>query len=91
MADTTQMILTWLRETATHSIDVEITDETELIEQGVLDSLQVLSLVCFVEDRFGIALPVEEFVPENFKTAPVIAAMVERLCASPAPSATRTR
>ena len=79
MADTAQIILGWLREMAVHSIDLKITADTELIEQGVLDSLQILNLVGFIEEKFGVTLPVEEFVPENFKTAVTIAATVERL------------
>lgn len=84
MADTAQIILDWLRKTAAHSAGTDITEDTELIEQGILDSLQVLNLVCFMEEQFAVVLPVEEFVPENFRTAATVAAMVRRLRAGDA-------
>ena len=68
MVDTAEIILNWLRETFADASDVQIAYDTELIEQGVLDSLQILNLVCFMEERFGVTMPVEEFVPENFRT-----------------------
>jgi len=80
ISDTAQVILAWLQESAAPSIGRDIGEDTELIEQGVLDSLQILNLVGFMEERFAVTLPVEEFVPENFRTAATIAEMVERLC-----------
>jgi acyl carrier protein len=53
--------------------------DTALIEQGILDSIEILNLVAFLEERFAITLPVEEFVPENFSTPAAIAALVGRL------------
>lgn len=82
MADTAEIILDWLRKTAAHIPDTGITANTELIERGILDSLQVLNLVSFMEEQFAVMLPVEEFVPDNFKTAAAVADMVERLRAS---------
>jgi len=32
-----------------------------------------------MEEQFAVILPVEEFVPENFRTAAAIAALIERL------------
>jgi acyl carrier protein len=58
---------------------MEITSDTELIENGMLDSVGILNLVSFLEEQFGFTVPFEEFVPENFKTPGTIAAMVARL------------
>jgi acyl carrier protein len=79
MDSLTQSILAWLKETAAKLGDVEIAADTELIEQGVLDSLEILRLVSFLEERFQLAVPVDEFVPENFRTPAAIAAMMARL------------
>ena len=48
MADTAEIILDWLRKAAADCAATDITQDTELIEQGVLDSLQVLNLVGFM-------------------------------------------
>jgi acyl carrier protein len=87
MVDTAEIILDWLRKTAADCAATDITQDTELIEQGVLDSLQVLNLVGFMEEQFAVVLPVEEFVPENFRTATAVAAMVDRLRADDVRSA----
>jgi acyl carrier protein len=77
----TEAILAWLRRMAnsTH----EITAETELLETGVLDSIAILELVAFVEEKFSFVLPLDEFVPENFSTVATIAVMIERLQSEP--------
>jgi D-alanine--poly(phosphoribitol) ligase subunit 2 len=79
MDSLTQTILAWLKKAGAKFGNVEIAPDTELIEQGVLDSLEVLRLVSFLEERFGIVVPVEEFVPENFRTPAMVAAMMTRL------------
>jgi hypothetical protein len=45
----------------------------------ILDSLAILNLVGFLEERFNVMLPIEEFVPENFRTPAAIAALAARL------------
>ena len=56
MDSLTQSIVAWLKEAAAKLGDVEIAADTELIEQGVLDSLEILRLVSFLEERFHLAL-----------------------------------
>ena len=45
---------------------------TKLIESGILDSLSVLNLVVFLEDKFGIKIAPEDIVQENFETVGAI-------------------
>ena len=42
--------------------------DTPLLESGILDSLSLLKLVLFLEKQFGVSVPAEELVPDNFKT-----------------------
>ena len=74
-----EIIVDWLKALAPRFPDIEITAETALINQGLLDSIEILNLVCFVEERFAVVVTVEAFVPENFRTAHAVAAMVGRL------------
>lgn len=39
--------------------------EQSLTEAGVLDSMGVLELIMFIEERFGITVPDEDTLPEN--------------------------
>jgi len=62
-----ERLIEWLKEAGAKSGNLEITPETELIERGVLDSLEILRLVAFLEEQFAIPVPIEEFVPHNFR------------------------
>jgi acyl carrier protein len=39
--------------------------DASLTRQGVLDSMGVLELIAFLEERFGIVVPDEDTLPEN--------------------------
>lgn len=41
-------------------------DEASFLENGIIDSMNVLELVVFVEDHFGITVDDQDVVPENF-------------------------
>ena len=47
---------------------------TSLLETGVLDSLSLLRLVVFIQERFGITVDDVDLVPEHFDS-------VEAICA----------
>ena len=52
---------------------------TTLIDDHILGSLQIISLVAELEDEFDITIPTVEIVPENFNSAEALWKMVERL------------
>lgn len=56
----------------------EIGEEESLLEAGVLDSMAIVKLIAFLEERFGVTLTDEEFDPENFETLKAIDGLVER-------------
>ena len=51
-----------------------LSNTTSLLETGVLDSLSLLRLVVFVQERFGITVDDADLVPENFDTVDAICA-----------------
>ena len=53
--------------------------ETDLIGNHILDSLKIVQLVGALNDEFKIEITPIDIVPENFKTAETIYAMVKRL------------
>jgi len=82
---TVEAVLEWVRKSAAPRFpDLDVRADTLLIDSGVLDSIEILNLVGFLEERFGIALPVEEFVPENFRDPETVARLVLRLAAAKA-------
>lgn len=61
-----------------------IAPDTALIEQGILDSIELLNLVAFLEECFGITLPADAFLPEHFETPNSVVALVTTLRAAEA-------
>ncbi len=55
----------------------KLQDSSQLLEEGILDSLGVLELVNFLQDERGIPIEDEELTPENFASIDAIAAFVE--------------
>lgn len=50
-----------------------------LIDDGVLDSFAILSIVSELQDEFGITITPADIIQENFNSAKALWAMVERL------------
>lgn len=59
--------------------DVDFDAEKELITGKVIDSVDLVAVVSDIEDEFGISIPMEELVPENFDSIEAIWEMVQRL------------
>jgi acyl carrier protein len=77
---TIEAIVEWIgRAAAARFPNLLIRSDTPIIENGLLDSIEILNLVSFLEERFDIAVPVESFVPENFASAEAVANLVMRL------------
>ena len=47
---------------------MKLSDDENLLTSGVLDSLTMLDLVGFIEERFGTPVNEDEMMPENFET-----------------------
>jgi acyl carrier protein len=52
---------------------VELADETNLFEAGIVDSAGLITFICFIEKEYGITVPDEDLFPENFATVARIA------------------
>lgn len=50
--------------------------DESLIVSGVVDSTGLLELVSFVETKYGLEVPDEDLLPENFETIERISAYV---------------
>ena len=54
-------------------------NETALIDDRILDSFGVISLISELEDQFEVEIDASEIVPENFNSADAMWKMIQRL------------
>ena len=59
--------------------DVDFETHQTLIDDKVIDSFDVITLVAEINDRMDIAIPAEELVPENFNSYTALQALLNRL------------
>lgn len=59
--------------------EIDFEAERELIDDGLLESFDVITLIAEIEDQLGIEIPAEEIVPENFNSADDIWRLCERI------------
>lgn len=59
--------------------DVDFENETSLIDDGVLDSFDVVSIISELDDEFGVQVKINELDPENFNSVESIWNLVQKL------------
>ena len=57
--------------------DVDFEKEKKLIDDGILDSFDLISIVSELNEQFVIDITVDELEPENFNTLDAIVKLVE--------------
>lgn len=59
--------------------EIDFTASEELVDDGILDSLILTGIIATISMEFGITIPYEEIVEENFNSIAGMAKMVEKL------------
>jgi len=59
--------------------DVDFETNEALVDDGVLDSLDIVSLISEISAELDITIPPEEIIPENFNSASALAELLSRL------------
>ncbi|MBP3370083.1 MAG: acyl carrier protein [Clostridia bacterium] len=59
--------------------DVDFENNDSLIDDGILDSLDIVSLVTEINSEFDVTIPAEEIVPENFNSAKALMDLITKL------------
>ncbi|MBQ4283228.1 MAG: acyl carrier protein [Lachnospira sp.] len=58
-------------------VDFEV--EEQLIDKGILDSFDIITIISEIADSFDVVVPAREIVPDNFNSAKALYAMITRL------------
>ena len=59
--------------------DVDYATCTTLIDDGILDSFDIVSLISEIAEEFDVVITAEHMLPENFNSAQSLYALIERL------------
>ena len=59
--------------------DVDFNTADDLIGDGVLDSLDIVTLITEINSAYDVSIPAEEILPENFRSAKAIYELITRL------------
>ena len=59
--------------------EVDFTDCNTLVDDKILDSFDIITLITEINTEFDVAIPAEEIIPENFNSAEALYELIERL------------
>ncbi len=59
--------------------EFDFTENVDFIEEGMLDSFDIVSLINELDKEFNIVVPGEEVVPENFSSLEAICQLIGKL------------
>jgi acyl carrier protein len=59
--------------------DVDFTTCDTLIDDKILDSFDIVTVITEINSEFDVAIPADKIIPENFNSAQALAALVEEL------------
>lgn len=59
--------------------DVDFEKEQELIDEGILDSFDIVTLVGDINDEFEIGINVEDLLPENFNSVDAMLELISKM------------
>ena len=58
---------------------VDFKSETALVDDGILDSLDIISIISEVSDEYDVKISPEKITPENFNSAAAIMNLIDEL------------
>ena len=70
-------IFIYIKNEFNYSNDFDIA--TNIVKEGLVDSMGILTLVSFLERRYHVEIDFEDITPDNFKTVGAIARFIKKL------------
>lgn len=71
-----EKLLTLLKEIRS---DVDFENEDKLIDGGILDSFDIVSIIAEIGEQFEVDISVDDILPENFNSVKAMYSLIERL------------
>lgn len=58
---------------------VDFRNEKKLVEDGLLDSFDIVEIIAAIDDEFDVEIPVMEVQPESFNDVESLYTLIQRL------------
>lgn len=59
--------------------DVDFTTQEHLIDDMILDSMDIVSLIMEISETFDVTITARDIIPENFNSAKALYALISKL------------
>ena len=59
--------------------DVDFEMEDRLVDDAILDSFDIVSLITEISDQFDVTITAKDIIPENFNSAQALYDLIQRL------------
>lgn len=59
--------------------EVDFESCTTLIDDKILDSFDIVTVISEINEAFDVVIPAEEIVPENFNSAKALYALIKKI------------
>lgn len=59
--------------------DIDFDKEKKLIDDGMLDSIDIIGMITEINDTFDVDINVQYLLPENFNSIEAIYALIQKL------------
>jgi acyl carrier protein len=59
--------------------DIGLDEQTPLLEWGIINSMELLRLLSFIHQRFGVEIPFEKVSADDFVTIAAIASLISTI------------
>ncbi len=59
--------------------NVDFENEEALVDDGLIESLDIISIISEISDKYGVQIPSDEIIPDNFNSAEALYELVQDL------------
>mgnify|MGYP002524819147 FL=1 len=59
--------------------NVDFEKEEALVDDGLIESLDIISIISEISDKYGVQIPSDEIIPEKFNSAKALYELVQDL------------
>ena len=68
MQDIKKMLKTFIVKNYLKNENAKHSDDDSFLEEGIIDSIGVIEIASYIQEKYGIKIAVPEIMPENFDT-----------------------